>query len=46
MFWFVQFVQLQFQGVAGKGKLSKEDAALICAEALDAIPQKGLILEV
>ncbi|KAH7656536.1 NAD(P)-binding domain-containing protein [Dioscorea alata] len=34
------------EGVAGKGKLSKEDAALICAEALDAIPQKGLILEV
>ncbi|KAJ0987520.1 hypothetical protein J5N97_005876 [Dioscorea zingiberensis] len=34
------------EGVAAKGKLSKEDAALICAEALDTIPQKGLILEV
>lgn len=34
------------EGVAAKGKLSKEDAALICAEALEAIPRKGLILEV
>lgn len=34
------------EGAAARGKLSKEDAAFVCVEALDAIPQKGLIFEV
>lgn len=34
------------QGSAVKGNLSKEDAATICVEALDAVPQTGLIFEV
>ncbi|KAF0922305.1 hypothetical protein E2562_031798 [Oryza meyeriana var. granulata] len=34
------------EGVAAKGRMSKEDAATICVEALDAIPQKTLIFEV
>ncbi|BBG98808.1 NAD(P)-binding Rossmann-fold superfamily protein [Prunus dulcis] len=29
-----------------KGTLSKEDAAFICVEAVDAVPQKGFIFEV
>jgi hypothetical protein len=32
--------------VAEKGKISKEDAARICVEALGTVPPKGLILEV
>lgn len=35
-----------WQGSATRGSLSKEDSAFICVEALDAIPQKGLIFEV
>lgn len=34
------------QGCAASGSLSKEDAAFICVEALETIPQKGLIFEV
>lgn len=34
------------EGVAAKGKISKEDAAVICVEALDAVPQSGLVFEV
>ncbi|CAM0873329.1 unnamed protein product [Alopecurus aequalis] len=34
------------EGVAAKGRISKEDAATICVEALDAIPQTTLIFEV
>ncbi|KAK6773370.1 hypothetical protein RDI58_028608 [Solanum bulbocastanum] len=34
------------EGCASQGKLSKEDAAFICVEALEAVPQKGLIFEV
>ncbi|CAA7394955.1 unnamed protein product [Spirodela intermedia] len=34
------------EGVAAKGRLSKEDAARICVEALDAVPPKGLVFEV
>ncbi|KZV41860.1 hypothetical protein F511_36592 [Dorcoceras hygrometricum] len=34
------------EGSAVKGTLSKEDAAFICVEALDNVPQKGLIFEV
>lgn len=34
------------EGVAADGKLSKEDAACICVEALDAVPQRGLVFEV
>ncbi|KAL8522603.1 hypothetical protein ACS0TY_012663 [Phlomoides rotata] len=34
------------EGSAGKGSLSKEDAAFICVEALDNVPQNGLIFEV
>lgn len=34
------------QGVAAKGRISREDAATICVEALDAIPPKTLIFEV
>ncbi|XP_060172921.1 uncharacterized protein LOC132603743 isoform X1 [Lycium barbarum] len=34
------------EGCASQGKLSKEDAAFICVEALDTVPQKGLIFEV
>lgn len=37
---------IHFQGIAAKEKLSKEDAAFICVEALDAVPPKGLIFEV
>lgn len=34
------------EGSAAEGSLSKEDAAFICAEALDTVPEKGLIFEV
>ncbi|XP_072972053.1 uncharacterized protein At5g02240 [Typha angustifolia] len=34
------------EGVAAKGIISKEDAARICVEALDAVPAKGLVFEV
>lgn len=34
------------KGVAAKGRISKEDAATICVEALDGIPRKTLIFEV
>ncbi|KAH0736465.1 hypothetical protein KY285_012172 [Solanum tuberosum] len=34
------------EGCASQGKLSKEDAAFICVEALETLPQKGLIFEV
>lgn len=34
------------QGSAAKGSLSKEDAAFLCVEALDAVPQKELVFEV
>ncbi|XP_020105296.1 uncharacterized protein LOC109721887 isoform X2 [Ananas comosus] len=34
------------EGVAAKGRISKEDAALICVEALEAVPPKGLFFEV
>lgn len=34
------------KGAAATGKLSKEDAALLCVEALDAVPQRGLEFEV
>ncbi|KAL6996276.1 hypothetical protein U1Q18_006411 [Sarracenia purpurea var. burkii] len=34
------------EGSAARGSLSKEDAAFICVQALDAVPQKGLIFEV
>uniref|UniRef100_N1R4M3 NAD(P)-binding domain-containing protein n=1 Tax=Aegilops tauschii TaxID=37682 RepID=N1R4M3_AEGTA len=33
------------EGIAAKGKISREDAATICVEALDAIPQTTLIFE-
>lgn len=34
------------EGVASIGRLSKEDAAHICVEALDAVPPEGLVFEV
>ncbi|XP_074294851.1 uncharacterized protein LOC141622754 isoform X1 [Silene latifolia] len=34
------------EGVAAKGSLSKEDASFICVEALESIPDTGLIIEV
>ncbi|KAL6593691.1 hypothetical protein ACP70R_048592 [Stipagrostis hirtigluma subsp. patula] len=34
------------EGVAAKGRISKEDAATISVEALDSVPQKTLIFEV
>ncbi|ONI15408.1 hypothetical protein PRUPE_3G042700 [Prunus persica] len=34
------------QGSSAKGTLGKEDAAFICVEAVDAVPQKGFIFEV
>ncbi|KAH9620111.1 hypothetical protein KSS87_009893 [Heliosperma pusillum] len=34
------------EGVAAKGSLSKEDASFICVEALESIPDAGLIIEV
>lgn len=34
------------QGSAVQGCLSKEDAAFICMEALDAVPKRGLVFEV
>uniref|UniRef100_A0A0E0GJD9 NAD(P)-binding domain-containing protein n=1 Tax=Oryza nivara TaxID=4536 RepID=A0A0E0GJD9_ORYNI len=33
------------EGAAAKGRMSKEDAATICVEALDSIPQTTLIFE-
>nr|XP_016441201.1 PREDICTED: uncharacterized protein LOC107766837 isoform X2 [Nicotiana tabacum] len=42
----LQHVILLSQGCASQGKLSKEDAAFICVEALDTVPQTGLIFEV
>jgi hypothetical protein len=41
-----QLCSSNMQGVAAKGRISREDAATICVEALDAIPQKTLIFEV
>lgn len=35
-----------WQGSAAKGSLTKGDAALICVEALDNVPKKGLTFEV
>lgn len=35
-----------WQGCAAKASLSKEDAAFICVQALDNVPQKGLVFEV
>ncbi|KAL5995368.1 hypothetical protein ACLOJK_025426 [Asimina triloba] len=40
------FGDLETPGSAAKGKISKEDAALICVEALNAVPEKGLVFEV
>ncbi|KAF6157112.1 hypothetical protein GIB67_041573 [Kingdonia uniflora] len=34
------------KGSAAQGRLSKEDAAFICIQALDSVPQKGLVFEV
>ncbi|KAI8544671.1 hypothetical protein RHMOL_Rhmol08G0313600 [Rhododendron molle] len=34
------------QGSTAQGRLSKEDAAFICMEALDAVPKRGLVFEV
>ncbi|KAG5537948.1 hypothetical protein RHGRI_025143 [Rhododendron griersonianum] len=34
------------QGSAAQGRLSKEDAAFICMEVLDAVPKRGLVFEV
>ncbi|XP_026447030.1 uncharacterized protein At2g37660, chloroplastic-like [Papaver somniferum] len=34
------------EGSAEQGKLSKEDAAFICVEALNAVPKRGLVVEV
>ncbi|XP_030972842.1 uncharacterized protein LOC115992762 isoform X1 [Quercus lobata] len=34
------------EGSAARGNLSKEDAAFICVQALDAVPQRGFIFEV
>ncbi|KAL5714568.1 hypothetical protein ACHQM5_016512 [Ranunculus cassubicifolius] len=34
------------EGSAAQGKLSKEDAAFICVQALDVVPQKGVVFEV
>ncbi|XP_020526050.1 uncharacterized protein LOC18439409 isoform X3 [Amborella trichopoda] len=42
----VQHIILLSQDAAAKGRLSKEDAAMICAEALNIIPERGLVFEV
>ncbi|KAK4591296.1 hypothetical protein RGQ29_021473 [Quercus rubra] len=34
------------EGSAARGNLSKEDAAFICVQALDVVPQRGFIFEV
>ncbi|KAF5178938.1 NAD(P)-binding Rossmann-fold superfamily protein [Thalictrum thalictroides] len=34
------------EGSAAQGKLSKEDAAFICVQALDVVPQRGVAFEV
>ncbi|KAL5579537.1 hypothetical protein UlMin_011979 [Ulmus minor] len=34
------------EGCAARGSLSKEDAAFICVEAIDAVPQQGFTFEV
>lgn len=39
-------LMFSWQGCAVKGTLNKEDAAFICAEAIDAIPPKGFTFEV
>uniref|UniRef100_A0A7N0RH45 NAD(P)-binding domain-containing protein n=1 Tax=Kalanchoe fedtschenkoi TaxID=63787 RepID=A0A7N0RH45_KALFE len=33
------------KGCAASGSISKEDAAFICVEALDVVPQKGFVME-
>ena len=40
------FICLWGQGCAATGSLSKEDAAFVCVEALECIPQSGFIFEV
>lgn len=35
-----------WQGSAARGNLSKEDAAFICVEAVEAVPQRGFMFEV
>lgn len=37
---------LHLQGCSAKGSLSKEDAAMICVEALSVVPQGGFAFEV
>lgn len=44
--YLYEFINSLWQGSATRGSLSKEDAAFICVEALDAVPEKGLIFEV
>ena len=34
------------QGCAASGSISKEDAAFVCVQALDCVPQSGFIFEV
>ncbi|KAF7843582.1 uncharacterized protein G2W53_000487 [Senna tora] len=34
------------EGCAGRGSLSKEDAALVCVEAVDCVPQSAFMFEV
>lgn len=43
LIWFRGSLQ---QGCAARGSLSKEDAAFVCVEALDCVPQSGFIFEV
>lgn len=40
------FQNSSWQDCATQGSLSKEDAAFICVEALDAVPEKGFVFEV
>lgn len=44
--FLLDVVSLHIQGSAAKGSLSKEDAAVICVEAINTVPQTGFILEV
>lgn len=45
-FFFNLTCGLLQQGCAASGSLSKEDAAFVCVEALECVPQSGFIFEV
>lgn len=44
--WFDVIIINIKQGCTENGSLSKEDAAYICIEAVDVVPERGLVFEV